>query len=444
VKLEQIHQPAIRQLHGGWRVLAASFLFLASSLATNAAAPLYTITEIGVLPGGTASFATAINTQGDVVGYSYNAGLDERAFLWRNGILTNLGTFPNAHYSLALGLNNLGQIVGDSDAGDFEPRAFLRETGPLLDLSRTGGAQIHASAINDAGLIAGYMTKSGSGNPANFRAVIWEKDPARPGRFNQTTLPVLTNTTDPTMTFSLAYAINASGFIAGSCYTFPTGQRGVLWLTNASRTIVDLGVLPGGGESFAEGLNGNGIAVGWSSLPDGDRAVLWRNDTARTIVNLNTLPADTDSQAHGINSAGAVVGTSFGPTNSRAFLWQSGVMQDLNALADAAALGWTLTSGHAINDAGVIVGAGIHNGLDRAFVLTPIPAPRLADPRRLNVTTFAFTLLAATNRTYRIESTLNLSNWTERLRLTNPPATGTVTLPIAPGELHHFFRAVTP
>ena len=396
MKFEPVNQPAIRQPRGGWRAIATGLVLLASSLGTIAAAPHYTITEIGVLPGGTASFATAINAPGDVVGYSYDAGLDERAFIWRSGTLTNLGTFPNGHYSLALGLNNLGQIVGDSDTGDFEPRAFLRESGPLLDLSRTGGAQIHASAVNDAGLIAGYMTKSGSGNPANFRAVIWEKDPARPGRFNQTTLPVLTNTTDPTLTFSLAYAINASGVIAGSCYTFPTGQRGVLWLTNASRTIVDLGTLPGGGESFAESLNANGLAVGWSSLHAGDRAVLWSNDTARTIVNLNTLAGDTDSQAHGINSAGAIVGTSFGPAGSR------------------------------------------------AFVLTPIPAPRLADPRRLNPTTFAFTLLAATNRTYRIESSANFSNWTERLRLTNPPPAGTVALPIAPGEPRQFFRAVTP
>src|SRR5689334_18517830 len=65
------------------------------------------------------------------------------------------------------------------------------------------------------------------------------------------------------------------------------------------------------------------------------------------IVNLGTLPGQGDSLASDVNSLGQVVGVS----GNRAFLWQSGAMTDIGTLPggnSARALG--------INERGEIVG----------------------------------------------------------------------------------------
>lgn len=59
-----------------------------------------------------------------------------------------------------------------------------------------------------------------------------------------------------------------------------------------------------------------------------------------------------------------------GGTN-HAFLWQAGdKMRDLNDLIDPGS-GWVLTGGVGINDLGQIAGNGIHNRLQRPFLLSP-------------------------------------------------------------------------
>ena len=73
-----------------------------------------------------------------------------------------------------------------------------------------------------------------------------------------------------------------------------------------------------------------------------------------------------DLIAAAINDAGDVVGTSGG----RAVVWQAGAIQDLN-LALPRTSGWRLESASGINNLGQIVGTGTHDGLTRAFLLTP-------------------------------------------------------------------------
>ena len=52
------------------------------------------------------------------------------------------------------------------------------------------------------------------------------------------------------------------------------------------------------------------------------------------------------------------------------FLFSGSLMYDLNNLIPAE-FGWDLQQAFGINDAGQIVGIGVHNGLDRPFLLTP-------------------------------------------------------------------------
>lgn len=94
-----------------------------------------------------------------------------------------------------------------------------------------------------------------------------------------------------------------------------------------------------------------------------------------TVVNLGTLGGGY-SQAQGINGSGAVVGystTSGG--DYHAFVYSGGAMHDLNSLAtNLTAAGFSyLTSAHAINLSGQIVGDGATPaGYTQAFLATPI------------------------------------------------------------------------
>ena len=118
--------------------------------------PMYTITEIGPLPGDDEAQALGINEAGDVVGFSGTSLVfpdccltTGNAFLYRDGELIDLGRL-NGLKTRAEAINNLGQVVGWADVGF--PRAFLWQDGEIQDIGTLGGGFSKASAINDAGL----------------------------------------------------------------------------------------------------------------------------------------------------------------------------------------------------------------------------------------------------------------------------------------------------
>lgn len=51
----------------------------------------YTVTDLDTL-GGSNSYATAVNSSGQVVGYAQTGSGDDHAFLYSNGMMTDLGT----------------------------------------------------------------------------------------------------------------------------------------------------------------------------------------------------------------------------------------------------------------------------------------------------------------------------------------------------------------
>lgn len=129
--------------------------------------------EIGTLGGGT-SFASAVNDDGTVVGYSETADGRRVAFLWTEaGGMVSLGTLPDAPASRARDINDGGEVVGSS--GD---RAFLwSEEGGMRDLGTLGGTTSEASGINDAGTIVG-TSENGSGKGEAF---IWTEEEGMAG-----------------------------------------------------------------------------------------------------------------------------------------------------------------------------------------------------------------------------------------------------------------------
>ena len=110
-------------------------------IGSRAARVRYVCTDLGTLGGGN-SRAYGINDAGQVVGQSYTASGEERAFLWQAGVMTDLGTL-GGDYSEACAINNAGQVVGQSNNGAFGDYyrcdAFLWQYGVMTDLGTLGG-----------------------------------------------------------------------------------------------------------------------------------------------------------------------------------------------------------------------------------------------------------------------------------------------------------------
>jgi probable HAF family extracellular repeat protein len=133
--------------------------------------------------------------------------------------------------------------------------------------------------------------------------------------------------------------------------------------------LIDLGVLPGGYNSFADWISGNGNVVGASENGVIDpltgwpevRAVTWEDGQPN---DLGTFGGN-ESVALAVNNRMQVVGmasnaipdpfSGFG-TQGRAFLWQRGAKQDLGLLGTG-----TLAIATNINEQGQVAGAAFTN-----------------------------------------------------------------------------------
>lgn len=108
--------------------------------------------------------------------------------------------------------------------------------------------------------------------------------------------------------------------------------------------LIDLGVLPGGYNSFAQWISGNGTVVGASENGSIDpvtawpeiRAVLWRNGQPKDLRTFGGY----ESSALGVNNRAHVVGfATDSANNARAFLWtENQGLQDLGTLGACCAI----------------------------------------------------------------------------------------------------------
>lgn len=113
----------IRRSHSFHRALIAFTLLTAATLQPAAgqsalkpsAGQSFDVRDLGTLPGNT-SQASGINERGQVVGWSAVGGneqalLNEHAFLFEHGVMTDLGMLPGGNSSTASAINNRVQIV---------------------------------------------------------------------------------------------------------------------------------------------------------------------------------------------------------------------------------------------------------------------------------------------------------------------------------------------
>jgi len=312
---------------------------LVSTEHTLAQTPAYTVVELSAADAGQVS--CRINNLGDLVGRSGRPGAGTRATLWTHGNLQpkHLGALPGGEYSSASAINDAGEVAGASNTGNAIVPFIWTPTGGLHRVSLLPGDNCgQGFGLNKYGHLVGY-----SSGPSGARAFLWA------GSTGAQKLGSL-----PGGSYSRARQLNDSDEVVGTSAS-PAGDRAVLWTKTGQ--VRDLGTLSGDTSSEAMAINNAGDVVGYSKGPGGLRAFLWTQATG--MQDLGVLPGGSSSRAFDINDLGYVVGSSTSSSSDdHAFIWtkQAG-MTDLNSAASAS-LGVVFMEAHAINSTGEIVVMG--------------------------------------------------------------------------------------
>lgn len=329
---------------------------------TNPTLPTgYRIRAIG--PTGFTSFGTNLNEAGQAVGWS-DTDVGERGFVW-NGSTTLLAPASGATGSRARGISGNGTIAGWNT---FSTTQAVLYPNPTTTSARITQASFYYD-VNDSGTSVGWYTTPTSSQA--FKAV----------NGVATLLPVLSGDTQ-----SQSYAINSSGTAVGASLSAGS-QQAVRWTSNG---VEGLGFLPGGSYSVAFDISENGIIVGHSGATSGQRAFRWYGGT---MTDLGYLPGDASSTAFGVNDYGWTVGRSTSNVGVRkGYLYGNGSMVSLQSLLvdPQEAAQFTVWDAQAINNSGVIVGTATVNGVNTAYVMTPVtPVPEPATMVALGLGTLA-------------------------------------------------------
>lgn len=348
-------------------------------------------TDLGALHDGLSSAAYWISENGLIAGGAQNGEIDPlfpglpetRGVLWRNRRMTDLGTLPEGGYeSWANAVNSNGQVVGwannlvpDANNSMAAPgllptqtRAFLWQGGVMQDLGTLGGTDALAQFINERGQVVGYSyidttPSSSCPYPLNTGSFIWDK---KHGMVNLGSFGG---------TCTITSAINNRGQVVGE--SFAVGDQTAPAFIWDNGLFEPLGGSLGGDFTGAGAINDRGEATGFAYLSGNStyHAALWKH--IGELTDLGTVDGDLCSYASSINAQTQVVGASapdcdFGDTSTiRAFLWDQGSMFDLNSLILPGSSLY-LRFAETINDRGEIAGTGLDgSGHAHAFLLVP-------------------------------------------------------------------------
>jgi len=292
----------------------------------TAQAETYILNDLGVLPGESVSTSAAVNRQGQVAGTS-----GESAFRYSTATdssMENVGTpggSKGGNNSRGFGINNSGAVVGDSTFGTSEIRhAAIFENGSARDLAAFGNTESfsRANGINAYGRVVGSF--GGKRDSQFSRAFITDT-------LSQAKCPTLTDLGTLGGMYAQAWAINDSGFVAGtseisSFHTVLSSGITHVFIWSVDTQMIDLGTLAGD-FSYGTGINANNHVVGYSTINSSDDRVHAFLHDGETMLDLGSLGgaslASDRSVALGVNAADQVVGYSYVPSD------EIGVLFDL-------------------------------------------------------------------------------------------------------------------
>lgn len=341
--------------------------------------------NLGTLPGGSSSFAAWITDNGWIGGIAENGSIDPftgwpatDAVVWKNGKIQDLGNLSGGNEAGVTAINSAGAAVGFAANGTLDQYSFggwgtqarafrwTPQTQVMQDLGTLGGPDAIPWLTNEKGQVAGQSNLNSIPNQITTMcgakvptvdAFLWENE-----KMND--LPGLGGIC------SAANGLNNNGVVVGFSYANGVSFHPVLWQKDeeGDYTVKDLGSFgrPGGSANW---INDAGEVVGSVLTQAGfSRAFLWKNDQ---LMDLGLLEGDTCDVALGINSKTQIIGNSGDCRgSSRPFLWQNGSMYDLSTSFPFNY--FTAAEASFINDAGEVAGNGtLPNGERHAYVLLP-------------------------------------------------------------------------
>lgn len=325
-----------------FRLLAATFASLLTTLAVEAAKPTWTITDLGAL-GPRGSIGLTLNNRGDAGGYSKAIPPGQpydyiHAFLWQNGTMVDLGQ------QIGDGRNQ-SQVSAINDAGvaalQTQQGVMLYKDGTFTPLGFTASV----ADINRSGwLVGGYYDGTGT------HGYVWHDGVMQ-------VLATLGGTN------ASLVAINDKGVAVGTSYLAGnTTTRGYVWDGGQVTTIPTFG----GASGNATDINSHGVVVG--SAQDASGAWIAYTYDKSGLQPIANWPAGATVFA--INDRGVILGD----TGRNGFTWDNGTVTYLETLPDVQAKGWARLFVIDMNDRGDVVGWGWKAGgpVDgEAFVLSP-------------------------------------------------------------------------
>ncbi len=337
---------------------SVTLLSVSALLGGRAAASLvYSVVPLEPLSGARETRVAAITQDGLAVGESFR-----KANLWDGGgRVRDLGTLPGDDVSTALGVSSDGWIAGGSGRNFGEPDVAVLwdPAGQIHEVGRfQPGAYTIAVGVNRHRLV------SGNYRGPNFeqRAFVWSAD----GGFRQ--IPGLNQENRVNV-----FGMNDRGEVVGTSWD---GNAILPFVYTEAGGMVGVDLLPTFTDGQFLGVNQNGMAVGrMDGLIRPTAGVTWTREGG--LVELAPAAGFIGSAGYAANGLGHVVGYSKrGGEFEKASVWftpNQGV--DLNTVLDGSGAGWTLEVATGINDRGQIVGFGALNGINRGFLLNPIPEP---------------------------------------------------------------------
>jgi uncharacterized membrane protein len=312
-----------------------------------------TVTDLGVLPGGTYSFAFDISSQGTIVGSSdvAGAGLFFHGVRWVNGVMEDLGAFNGQSTQMGRIFDN-SVIAGHTQVGSNYFPFLWRQGSGYTALPGDGWAyglgkgivvgcsqakQLNVYVQSDSGYILTHPALPPSWNSTSACAFDANDRGDYTGYYisNGAFLPFAywkgTFYSLPLPTGGAAgangFSINNAGAVIGSSTSDPNLYTALYWATPTSKPV-ELGTTasaPSFFRSFGLGISNTGWLTGYmccGSATGTGPAFLWRKQQGFLPLGAITGPGGSGA-AYGVNEAGLIVGQSEHPTDSlHATLWR--------------------------------------------------------------------------------------------------------------------------
>jgi hypothetical protein len=336
------------------------------------AAGHYSIIDIGSLAGANgASAAFAIASNGDVLGATPvpNAPSQPLVYRFASHGLMPLGPVPNPFHGQLSDINAhdvaVGQVVVNGVAQAVE---FTGATRTSLAPPEASGSL--ATAVDDAGAVVGVLSPAeavqfmGGGAVRDLGHLPGDGPIAGATDINNSgdVVGFAANTPGPGSTFA---PVKFSGGVASALPELHQGDSGL-----------PLGISTRGGFVDGQEYLADGRIAAVQFGPGPNAVDLGR---LRPGYNCNAVAAvDSSGDGVGISGTDVTAGGNCGGAVSNV-LFTHGSVYDLVTLLPANS-GWQITSVKDINDGGMITGTGIHNGLERGFIMLPPIVPPLPPP----------------------------------------------------------------